>query len=358
MTSLTQLLKHSVVSKKPISESVYTSLLDEQEKLFLPIQNMAKKAQYLHFKNQVYIRGLIEISNYCNNDCDYCGIRCSNKAVQRFRLSDEDILTCCKKGYALGFKTFVLQGGEDLLFDVDRVSKLIRQIKKEFSDCALTLSLGEKPAEVYAEWKKEGADRYLLRHESANSNHYAFLHQSPVDQKRGRTAIYRQNCLYTLKKLGYQTGAGFMVGTPLQTNQHVVEDLLFLQDLQPEMIGIGPYIPHPETPLGKISPIPTPTQRFHKTLYLLSLLRNIHPRALLPSTTALATLIPGGREKGILHGANVVMPNLSPEKTSNKYEIYKNKLNTGSESANGLATLSKALESIGYEINKGIGNYV
>lgn len=291
------------------------------------------------YSNHVYIRGLIEVSNICKNDCYYCGIRCSNNKADRYRLTKEDILSCCESGYKLGFRTFVMQGGEDPHFSDDYVCDIVKAIKEKYPDCAVTLSLGERSRESYERLYKAGADRYLLRHETADCTHYAQLHPDNL------TLENRMDCLKNLRQIGFQVGCGFMVGSPYQTSEHIAKDLKFIENFKPDMCGIGPFIPHKDTPFKDF-----PAGSAELTCYLLSIVRLIHPAVLLPATTALGTLEQGGREKGILSGANVVMPNLSPERTRAKYELYNNKLSTGAESANGLEALRKNLSEIGYEI--------
>ncbi|WP_051113164.1 [FeFe] hydrogenase H-cluster radical SAM maturase HydE [Butyricicoccus pullicaecorum] len=290
------------------------------------------------FGNRVYLRGLIEFTNYCKNDCYYCGIRCSNQKAERYRLTPEVILACCDAGYDLGFRTFVLQGGEDSWWTDDKLCSLIAAIKENHPDCALTLSIGERSRDSYAALKQVGADRYLLRHETANACHYRRLHPPALKLEN------RIRCLYDLKDLGYQVGAGMMVGAPGQTLANLVEDLQFLQKLQPHMVGMGPFLRHRDTPFAN-----EPDGSAELTLYLLSMVRLLLPKVLLPATTALGTALEGGRERGILHGANVVMPNLSPADVRSKYLLYHDKLATGAESANGLAQLRRNLQAIGYE---------
>lgn len=285
----------------------------------------------------VYTRGLIEFSNYCKNDCRYCGIRRSNKCADRYRLSEDEILSCCREGYSLGFRTFVLQSGEDGYYTDDRMEEIIRSIKKAYPDCALTLSIGEREEISYRRFFDAGADRYLLRHETADKAHYESLHPA------GMSFDHRINCLWTLKRIGYQVGCGFMVGSPGQTAETLAEDMIFIKELQPDMVGIGPFIPHHQTPLGE-----EPAGSLEMTLYLLSLLRLLKPNLLLPATTALGTIDPKGREMGILRGANVVMPNLSPVRVRKKYDLYDNKICTGDEAAECRHCLGRRMESIGY----------
>lgn len=299
-----------------------------------------------HYNTHVYIRGLIEISNYCKNDCYYCGIRRSNKNADRYRLTKEQIMECCSIGYALGFRTFVLQGGEDGQFTDDLVCDIIKSIKDHHPDCAVTLSLGEKPYSSYKTFYDAGADRYLLRHETACEEHYNKLHPSSM------TLSNRKDCLFNLKEIGFQTGSGFMVGSPYQTIDNIIADLRFLQELQPEMIGIGPYITHKDTPFNNM-----PSGSLELTLKLIAILRMMFPKALIPATTALGTMVQGGREMGIQAGANVVMPNLSPVNTRKLYDIYDNKLCTDEEAAESLDKLKESMNKIGYEIVIDRGDY-
>lgn len=307
---------------------------------------LAQQAAQKSFGRQIFVRGLIEFTNYCKNDCYYCGIRRSNKNAARYRLTQEEILECCRAGYGLGFRTFVLQGGEDYFYSDEDIAAIVRAIKAQHPDCAVTLSIGERSRETYALWKKAGADRYLLRHETADCAHYAKLHPAELSAKN------RQNCLYTLKELGYQAGAGFMVGSPYQTAENLADDLMFLQKLRPQMIGIGPFIPHHDTPFKD-----EPAGSVELTLVLLAVLRLLFPHVLLPATTALGTLAPGGRLLGIKAGANVIMPNLSPQNVRGKYLLYDNKLHTGAEAAEALNELQREVASIGYRIVSARGDY-
>ena len=291
------------------------------------------------YGNAVFTRGLIEISNICKNDCLYCGIRRSNNHCQRYRLTFEDIIGCCREGYELGFRTFVLQGGEDGFYNDDVLCNLISTIKTNHPDCAVTLSLGERSRESYQRLYDAGADRYLLRHETADAAHYGMLHPKELPFEN------RMRCLYDLKDIGYQVGCGFMVGSPGQTCAHLAKDLKFIEDFKPDMCGIGPFIPHKHTPFRD-----EPAGKVELTCYLLSIIRLIHPPVLLPSTTALGTIDPLGREKGIQAGANVVMPNLSPVSVRKKYELYDNKICTGEEAAQCRGCLNQRMLSIGYEI--------
>ena len=287
----------------------------------------------------VFVRGLIEISSFCKNNCYYCGIRGGNPKAERYRLTPEEILLCCREGWELGFRTFVLQGGEDPWFTDEVLCPLLRQIKTEFPACAVTLSLGERSRDSFQRLYDAGADRYLLRHETADKAHYEKLHPAAMSWE------HRMECLRQLKEIGYQVGCGFMVGSPGQSARELAEDLKFIEEFHPAMCGIGPFIPHKDTPFGD-----QPGGSVELTCYLLSILRLIQPNLLLPSTTALGTLDPMGREKGIQSGANVVMPNLSPVSVRKKYMLYDNKICTGEESAQCRGCLSARMASIGYEI--------
>lgn len=299
----------------------------------------AVKVRQQIYGNEVYIRGLIEISNICKNDCYYCGIRKSNPNCDRYRLTKTEILQCCKEGYELGFRTFVMQGGEDGFFTDEVLCDIVSEIKNEFTDCAITLSMGERSKESYQKLYEAGADRYLLRHETADKEHYEKLHPKQMSHEN------RIQCLKDLKSIGYQVGCGFMVGSPYQTIESLAKDLKFIEEFQPDMCGIGPFIPHKDTVYKKEK-----AGSVELTCYLLSLIRLICPFVLLPATTALGTLDDNGREKGILSGANVVMPNLSPLSVRKKYELYNNKISTGQESAQGLDELKERMKDISYEI--------
>lgn len=309
-------------------------------------RDLGNKVRQQIYGNDIYVRGLVEFTNYCKNDCYYCGIRRSNKNAQRYRLTEEDILLCCQQGYELGFRTFVLQGGEDGYYTDERLLSIIHKIKAEYPDCALTLSIGEKSEESYRDYREAGVDRYLLRHETADEEHYGKLHPSSM------SCEHRKNCLRTLKKLGFQTGAGFMVGAPYQRVENLADDFLFLKELNPEMVGIGPFIPHQDTPFhGEKS------GTLEDTLFYLALLRLMLPHVLLPATTALGTIHPRGREMGVLSGANVVMPNLSPVSVRKKYMLYDGKICTGDEAAECRHCLSRRMEQIGCQIVSDRGDY-
>lgn len=395
----TRFLTDKLVSRQMLDAEEYRLLLEcDNTDEIRYLHEAARETAVRRFGNEIYIRGLLEFTNICRNDCLYCGIRRSNRKPARYCLSIEDIMDCCRKGYSLGFKTFVLQGGElpdpcDML-----IENICSAIRSEFPDCAITLSVGERNDESYRRFFDAGATRYLLRHETHNPEHYSRLHPSSMSLTR------RLHCLDVLKSIGYQTGTGFMTGSPFQTIGNIVEDILFIQSFRPEMIGIGPYIPHKDTPLGKLC---KPRRRakcngmiepagktegvskikqvrmiepVSMTLRLISIFRLMFPDALIPATTALASLpVPqnvynlfnsarqressdllhdcSGRELGILAGANVVMPNISPENVRGIYSIYETKASSGAESAEGIQLLNDALEQIGYKISFSRGDY-
>lgn len=304
-----------------------------------PLAAAADKVRRERYGTDVYIRGLIEFTNYCKNNCYYCGIRAGNSNLKRYRLSEEEILACCKEGYDLGFRTFVLQGGEDLTYSDDDICRIVEKMKHLYHDCAVTLSLGEKSYDAYKRYYMAGADRYLLRHEAANDTLYGKLH--PADM----SLTNRKNCLYNLKEIGYQVGAGLMVGAPYQTIDNLIEDLRFLQDLSPDMIGIGPYMVHHDTPFKDM-----PNGSLSLTLKLLSIIRLMFPYVLLPATTALGTIHTKGREMGLRAGANVIMPNLSPSGVRELYSLYENKICTGEEAAECRRCLEVRVQNAGYHI--------
>ena len=310
---------------------------NREDREFLAAQ--AREVREKIYGKDVFVRGLIEFTNICRNDCYYCGIRKSNEKVERYRLTPEEILSCAKEGYELGFRTFVLQGGEDGWFTKERVASIVRELKKQFPDCAVTLSIGERTKEEYECFREAGADRYLLRHETADDAHYRKLHPQEMKLKN------RKECLFTLRELGYEVGAGFMVGSPGQTVECLAEDFEFLQELKPHMIGIGPYITHGETPFAQY-----PSGSLEKTLRMVSILRLLFPYALIPSTTALGTIHPEGRELGLKAGGNVVMPNLSPVSVRKKYDLYENKICTGEEAAQCRGCLEQRVARAGYRI--------
>ena len=310
------------------------------------LRSLAQDEAKQTFGNQIYVRGLIEFSNYCRNDCYYCGIRRSNGAAERYRLSEEDILDCCRTGYGFGFRTFVLQSGEDMGYSDEDICRILRRIRDEFPDCAVTLSVGEKSRETYEKFYQAGAERYLLRHETASEDHYRILHPKELSLNN------RKRCLTDLKDIGFQVGAGFMVGSPGQTEEHLAADFQYLWELEPHMIGIGPFIHHKDTPVRE-----EPDGTLELTLYCLSILRLMFPKVLLPATTALGTIHPLGRELGVQAGANVIMPSLSPKSVRGKYLLYDGKICTGEEAAECHACLENRMKRIGYQIVTDRGDY-
>ena len=340
-------LINKLEKERGLTLAEYEYLIDNrtEETAKILAEKAAKKRKEV-YGNDVYIRGLIEISNICKNDCLYCGIRRGNKNCERYRLTKEQILSCCDEGYRLGFRTFVLQGGEDSFFSDDYVCDTVSSIKSEYPDCAVTLSLGEKSHESYKRLYDAGADRYLLRHETADREHYEKLHPSEMSFDK------RMECLKNLKQIGFQTGCGFMVGSPFQTSKTIAKDLKFIEEFKPQMCGIGPFIPHKDTVFNSHS-----AGSAELTCFLLSIIRLISPNILLPATTALGSIDPYGREKGIMSGANVVMPNLSPEAAKQKYLLYNNKLSSGAEAAENKRLLEERMKSVGYKIVTDIGNY-
>lgn len=306
----------------------------------------SKKMSNEIFGNKIYVRGLIEFTNYCRNDCYYCGIRKSNCNADRYRLSKEEILSCCENGYELGMRTFVLQGGEDGYYSDDMMAEIIHSIKSGYPDCAITLSIGERSYEAYKKYFEAGADRYLLRHETINPEHYRKLHPQNL------TIENRRRCLEDLKSIGFQVGTGIMVGSPYQTLENIVEDLLFIKEFSPHMIGIGPFIPHQDTDFKNQN-----KGSMELTLFLIGILRLMNPYALIPATTALGTINPLGREKGVLAGANVIMPNLSPVKVRKKYSLYDDKICTGEEAAECRFCIENRMKKIGYELTVSRGDF-
>ena len=323
--------------KHHLSLSSYEKILEERTEADEELAHqLARECTEKYYGRGVYTRGLIEFTNYCKNNCHYCGIQRGNQEVERYRLSKEEILSCCEEGYSLGFRTFVLQGGEDPYFTDEKIVEIVQAIKKAFPDCAVTLSIGEKSRASYEKYFRAGADRYLLRHETADKEHYQYLHPKELSWE------HRMRCLKDLKDIGFQVGCGFMVGSPHQTAKTLAKDLYFIQEFQPDMCGIGPFIPQHATVFAREK-----AGTLQDTLFLLSLLRLIHPNMLIPATTALGTIDKRGRELGILSGANVLMPNLSPTAVRKKYLLYDNKICIGDESAQCRACLSRRMESIG-----------
>lgn len=340
-----------------IIESIYKTTNATREELRFIIENRNEESRELlyslareraceHYGKKIFVRGIIEMTNYCRNDCLYCGIRRSNKNAQRYRLTKEDIMECCREGYALGFRTFVLQGGEDMYYTDDIMTDIVAAIRAAYPDCAITLSLGEMPRESYRRLFDAGANRYLLRHETADPAHYGKLHPAEL------SLANRMECLKNLKETGYQVGAGFMVGSPYQTVDNIVSDLLFIKSFAPHMVGIGPFIPHHDTPFAHEKP-----GSAELTLFLLAIVRLMNPKVLLPATTALGTVENNGREMGVLAGCNVVMPNISPMSVRRKYMLYDNKLNADTETKAAYDAVKRSMDAIGYEVVCGRGDY-
>ena len=337
-----------LVLNRDLSDEEFEQLiLCEDKEIIEYLASKAREAREQIYGKEVYLRGLIEFTNYCKNDCLYCGIRRSNKNAERYRLTEEQILSCCESGYKLGFRTFVLQGGEDMYFSDEVLVPLVKEINNRYPDCALTLSVGEREKDSYQKLFDAGADRYLLRHETADKEHYESLHPAEL------SFDHRMKCLWDLKEIGYQVGCGMMIGSPNQTVKHLIKDLRFLQEFKPEMVGIGPFIPHHDTPFANCE-----TGSVDITLKLLSIIRIMLPEVLLPATTALGTADGLGREKGILAGANVVMPNLSPTDVRDKYLLYDNKICTGDEAAECIRCMSLRVSKVGYEVVQKRGDHI
>ncbi|MDO5475931.1 MAG: [FeFe] hydrogenase H-cluster radical SAM maturase HydE [Eubacteriales bacterium] len=332
---ITQLRRETTLPRGELRTLLTT--MSEEDAAFL--YENARQVREQHYGRDVYLRGLIEFTNYCRNDCYYCGIRRSNHQAQRYRLTEEEILDCCDKGYLLGFRTFVLQGGEDMFFTDEKVCALVREIRNRYPDCAVTLSIGERPGESYRAFFEAGAERYLLRHETIHPVHYRQLHPEEL------TIENRRRCLEDLREIGFQVGCGMMIGSPHQDVEYLLDDLYFMAQFRPHMIGIGPFIPHADTPFRDEK-----AGTLEETLHILGILRLMHPRVLLPATTALGTIHPLGREMGIRAGANVVMPNLSPTGVRGKYMLYDGKICTGDEAAECRRCMELRMEKIGYHV--------
>ncbi|MEL7565445.1 MAG: [FeFe] hydrogenase H-cluster radical SAM maturase HydE [Dehalobacterium sp.] len=337
----------NTAAKKELSDLIRYSCMQSTAEERSALSFFANDLRKKYYDTRVYFRGLIEFSSYCRNDCFYCGLRRSNANAKRYRLSDGEVIDCCKEGYHLGFRTFVLQSGEDAYFTDARLERIVSGIKELYPDCAVTLSTGERSYNSYKQLFHAGADRYLLRHETADEDHYGKLHPPELSLKN------RKQCLYNLMEIGYQVGAGFMVDSPFQTFDTLAEDFIFLRELKPHMIGIGPFIPHQDTSFDGFY---QPTSL--RTLIMLSLLRIMLPKVLLPATTALGTVDPLGREKGLMAGANVVMPNLSPVGHRKDYSLYDHKICTGEEAAECLPCLARRIESAGFTPDFSRGDYV
>ena len=343
MDLVTKLATERTLQAEELKELLLTEDEEQRTKLF----RFAQQVTSLNFHNKIFIRGIVEFTNHCQRDCFYCGLRASNKNVSRYRMDKNEILVACKKGYALGFRTFVLQGGEDHYYSDAVMCDLISSIKHNHPDCAITLSLGERSYMSYKTMFEAGADRYLLRHETADSLHYSRLHPPSYSLKN------RMECLWNLKEIGYQVGTGFIVGAPYQVPEYLVDDLLFTKELDPAMVGIGPFIPHKDTPFRHQE-----SGAIEDTLRLIAILRLMLPRANIPSTTSLATLHPNGRQHGILAGANVVMLNLSPEEYRNRYTLYNKIEQTDSDPTNDLRFLNAQMRGLGYQIAVDRGDYI
>lgn len=336
------LVSEGILPRHELVELIST--FNEEEREYAA--EKARKIAFSFFGKKIYSRGLLEISNYCRNDCYYCGIRKSNCNALRYRLTEEEIYSSCDWAYESGFRTFVLQGGEDQFYTDDLLSQIISKIKSKYGDCAITLSLGEKEKSSYQRLFDAGADRYLLRHETSCESHYSMLHPTAL------TLRERKRCLCDLKSIGFQTGCGIMVGSPFQTKENLADDLLFMKEFDPQMVGLGPFIPHNDTPFRDY-----PVGNVEGSLFMLSLVRIMLPRVLLPATTALGTLKSDGREQGILAGANVVMPNISPLDARKNYMLYDNKIGTSDDALESLAYIKNKIKGIGYELVSERGDY-
>lgn len=353
-----QIVDHLRDSRDLTREDLEALLTTDDKEVLDYLRDEARRVADSVYGRRIFLRGLIEISSYCRNDCFYCGLRRSHRQAVRYRLDEEEIYHCCETGHRLGFRTFVLQGGEDPWFTDERTCRIIGTIRQRYPDCAITLSLGERSRESYQALFDAGANRYLLRHETASASHYAQLHPTDMSWQ------HRIDCLYALKEIGYQTGCGFMVGSPYQTLDTLLADLQFIRTFQPQMVGIGPFVPTQGTPFEdydiltfQFSELHAPLLKVNTTLRLLAIIRLLHPSVLLPATTALGTLHPRGRELGIQHGANVVMPNLSPREHRKEYAIYDNKICTGEEAAECLACTNARIRAIGFETVVDRGDY-
>ena len=329
-----------------LTKSRLLSLLSSRGEEAQYLRDCAVRAARERFGRAIFVRGLIEISSYCHNDCHYCGLRASNSSAERYRLTEAQILECCHTGYNAGLRTFVLQGGEDSYWTDSRLVPLVASIRTQFPDAAITLSLGERSDESYHALRDAGADRYLLRHEAANRELYSAIHPARMSYDN------RFRCIKTLMAEGFQTGMGMMIGVPGQTIEHIAEDLEAIYTLHPQMVGIGPFIPHPQTPFGGHT-----AGDIDLTLNTIAIVRLLLPNALIPATTALATLSTEGHRLAIEAGANVIMPNLSPTDVRSKYAIYQGKASNGTEAAEHLKALEAELSEFGYTINYDKGDY-
>lgn len=344
--SIIELIK-KLNMERALSEAEWVQIFDtfDEEDLKFAMDT-ARDIAIERFGRKIFFRGIVEFTNICKSDCYYCGIRAGNSCVTRYRMSEDDILACCEDGYRHGFRTFVLQGGEDPYYTKDKMCCIVRSITERFPDCAVTMSIGELNKEYYQALYDAGARRFLLRHETADASHFAMLH--PANQ----TLESRMRCLKDLKETGFQTGCGIMIGSPGQTSRHLAEDMMFMADFQPEMVGLGPFIPHSETPFRD-----EPAGSVERTLMVIALTRIMLPDALIPSTTALGTAEAEGRQKGVLAGCNVVMPNLSPLEFRKKYMLYDGKVGTDMSAEAGISTLRAQMEEIGYEVIVARGDF-
>ncbi|MDO4168541.1 MAG: [FeFe] hydrogenase H-cluster radical SAM maturase HydE [Lachnospiraceae bacterium] len=339
-------LLQKLKKEKILTKEEFIFLLEHREEVREEATKLARKLGDEWYGKSVYPRGLVEFSNYCKNNCYYCGIRAANANVKRYRLTKEEIMSACENGYQLGYRSFVFQSGEDPYYNIDRMEDIVATVREKYPECAITLSIGELDRERYQRLFDAGAERYLLRHETANEEHYKKLHPGSM------SLTYRKQCLYDLKEIGYWVGTGFMVGAPYQTLENIAEDLLFIKELDPHMAGIGPFIPHHDTKFKD-----EPAGSVELTTFLISILRIMKPNLLIPATTALGTIDPKGREAGILAGGNVMMPNLSPVVVRKDYELYDNKICTGEEAAECFHCLSRRVELIGYHLDFCRGDY-
>ncbi|MEG1501859.1 MAG: [FeFe] hydrogenase H-cluster radical SAM maturase HydE [Synergistaceae bacterium] len=339
---INELYENNCINKEELTLLIKTCSPHDREYAAMKARSLTDAV----FEKKVYLRALIEITNYCKNNCYYCGIRAENSDISRYRLSEEDIFFACSEAYELGLRTFVLQGGEDAYYTDEMLCNIVKKIKKNFANCALTFSLGEKSFASYKMFFEAGVDRYLLRHETASRTHYLQLHPQNMDFDN------RMRCLNDLKLIGFQTGCGFMVGSPYQTIENIVDDLLFIKDFNPQMVGIGPFIPHKDTPFRAFTP-----GTAEKTLLLLSIVRMLLPRVLLPATTALGTVSNNGRESGILSGANVIMPNVSPSYARHNYKLYDNKIGSEDDVTESVENVSRFVRDLGYKVVIDRGDY-
>jgi biotin synthase len=303
---------------------------DDAAELFAMADDIRKR----YFKDEVHIRGIIEFSNYCMKNCFYCGLRRDNKTIERYRISEDEIIDTALKAGELGYKTILLQSGEDGGYTIEGLCAIIKRIRSNL-DCAITLSLGEKSFDEYRSLRDAGADRYLLRFETSDRGLFNKL-------KPDSSYENRLDCIKNLKKLGFQVGSGFMVGLPGQTYEILADDILLLRELDLDMIGIGPFLSHHNTPLGNSA-----SGTLDLTLRALAIIRILMPDVHIPATTAMGTVEKGGREKALQCGANVIMPNVTPIKYRKYYEIYPNKICIDDAPSDCRACIEGMLKSLG-----------